>query len=148
MEELFRKCKKQVYVASYLLVLISSCGINIRVPKMKFHCAYIRYTVGLSVEEIWSVTTEPITSDKDKSLSESPHNGDDDNQSVELTFAAENDDSIHSSHLDNTEDDAKSSVEHDSDYEVIDDAPDSMDGEELDELDAEIARELAEIDDL
>lgn len=113
-----------------------------------FHCAYIRYTVGLSVEEIWSVTTEPITSDKDKSLSESSHNGDDDNQSVELTFAAENDDSIHSSHLDNTEDDAKSSVEHDSDYEVIDDAPDSMDGEELDELDAEIARELAEIDDL
>lgn len=118
-----------------------------------FHCAYIRYTAGLSVEEIWSVQSEPITNNKDANKSASLDNIDD-AKSVELIFEQNESEkqstaSIHDDLDVDVQGDIVNTSPDNSDYELVDDALTSgMDEEELDELDAEIARELAEIDDL
>lgn len=119
-----------------------------------FHCAYIRYTAGLSVEEIWSVQSKPITTDvaaESVSAAASLHEIEDEN-SVELTFEANEPDikSVASSVHDVGDADAHGEIVNsspeNSEYEIVD--GEGMGEEELDELDAEIARELAEIDDL
>lgn len=120
---------------------------------LQFHCAYIRYTAGLSVEEIWSVQSEPITNNKDANESASLDNIDD-AKSVELIFEQNESEkqstaSIHDDLDVDVQGDIVNTSPDNSDYELVDDALTSgMDEEELDELDAEIARELAEIDDL
>lgn len=123
---------------------------------MQFHCAFIRYEKGLSVEEIWAIQAEPV---ENKALPESPSGQNvDDTESVELTFEPDDDEAEIESVLNEDDDDAtgtgagtgntsttKSAI---SEYEMVDAESDRMDDAELDELDAEIARELAEIEDI
>jgi hypothetical protein len=106
------------------------------------------------VEEIWSVQSKPITTDvatESVSAAASLHEIEDEN-SVELTFEANEPDikSVASSVHDVGDADAHGEIVNsspeNSEYEIVD--GEGMDEEELDELDAEIARELAEIDDL
>lgn len=105
------------------------------------------------MEEIWSVQSEPITNNKDANESASLDNIDD-AKSVELIFEQNESEkqstaSIHDDLDVDVQGDIVNTSPDNSDYELVDDALTSgMDEEELDELDAEIARELAEIDDL
>ena len=118
---------------------------------MQFHCALIRYEKGLGVEEIWAVDGEQ-KAEHEESNEKSAEKVQDEG-SVELTFEPDENEAEIESIL-NEDDDitdtcnsslAKSSG---SDYEIVDkDGGDDV-GEDLDELDAEIAKELAEIDDL
>jgi len=123
-----------------------------------FHCAFIRYEKGLSVEEIWSVHEHGQQSDPSSSAkaghgsvagsvaSLHGHSNADDEDSVELTFEPDDGDDYHPEE----EDDGGvvDAPETDSsDFELVDRASDNaLDDEELDELEAEIARELEEID--
>jgi len=121
---------------------------------LQFHCAFIRYEKGLSVEEIWAIQAEP---DENKAAPESPSGQNlDETGSVELTFEPDDDEAEIESVLNEDDDDAtgtgagntsaaKSTI---SEYEMVDSESDKMDDAELDELDAEIERELAEIEDI
>lgn len=117
-----------------------------------FHCAYVRYTKGLSLEEIWSIQTEPVANSTESSF----HEGDDANASVEINFEQETDiDNISASSLKQDDDGEEEkaympSAKSTGEFELVDaeESTIQLDDSELDELDAEIARELADIDNL
>lgn len=126
-----------------------------------FHCAYIRYEKGLSVEEIWVETGSKPSIEQDASGTHSQTQIANEESSVELTFEADDkddndDDAEIESVLNEVTDHAKSdTVETTSstksatnEYEMINEVQDKIEGDDLDDLDAEIARELAELEDI
>lgn len=156
MEELFRKCiESECYSTGELTQCSYSPSNTVCAQKcLQFHCAFIRYEKGLSVEEIWAIRAEPADN---KAAPESPSSQNiDETGSVELTFEPDDDEAEIESVLNEDDDDAtgtgagnpstpKSAI---SEYEMVDAESDKMDDAELDELDAEIERELAEIEDI
>lgn len=129
---------------------------------VKFHCAYIRYEKGLSVEEIWSVGSNQCETDPDvaSAHSQSKVINNNDEVSVELTFEAADEN-------DNDEDEIESVLKEDTtnvkgdaseiessrkspldNYEMVNKVQPDMEDDDLDDLDAEIAKELAELDDI
>lgn len=115
-----------------------------------FHCAFIRYEKGLSVDEIWAIQAE-TSADVEKAVVDSASRQSlDDTGSVELTFEHDDDEAEEEDDDDDATGPGNASATKSttSEYEMVDDLSEKMDDEELDELDAEIAKELAEIDDL
>lgn len=150
MEELFCKLTSNRRIAQYYLLhlpLTYMCAQTF----LQFHCAFIRYEKGLSVDEIWAIQAE-TSADVEKAVVDSASRQSlDDTGSVELTFEHDDDEAEEE---DDDDDDAtgpgnaSATKSTTSEYEMVDDLSEKMDDEELDELDAEIAKELAEIDDL
>jgi hypothetical protein len=121
-----------------------------------FHCAYTRYEAGLSIDEIWSYNPEEA---KKEEAAEEVEEAAEETVVFDETVEAEQDSSEHaftaepsdepdspvagSSSLDyGTTADTSPSDSVTNEYEVVDEDYGDGSGAELDELEAEIAREL------
>jgi len=145
-----------------------------------FHCAFIRYEKGLSVEEIWAVGQpnyetghDDIVADaKSQTQSTKNENNNNDEVSIELTFEADENDN-HDVDVDVDVDEIESALNEGEttdvkvgasaskigssnkqsplgSYELVDTSHVKTEGHDdgLDDLDAEIEKELAELDDI
>jgi hypothetical protein len=123
----------------------------------------MRYEKGLSVEEIWAAESNPVSEEKVVSApSQSRIANEADDDSVELTFEVdgnEDDDDekeiesvlkedTESANADEAEMESSKKSTAAAGYEIVNRAPGKMEGDDLDDLDAEIAKELAELDDI
>lgn len=129
------------------------------------NCAYARYEKGLEIDEIWGDKVETKTLESEHSnptplpLTDSPHAAgntndmttSDDEVSIEMTFERENslDNSISGSSMTgraNTETfiEQGSHTGSSNEYEIVDGVVGDLDDDDLDDLEAEIARELGE----
>lgn len=139
---------------------------------VQFHCAFIRYEKGLSVEEIWSEagSKREIETDAANTHSQTDIANKNDEESVELTFEADENNSNDEDEIESVlkEDESNDKVDASNmessrkspigNYEMVDKVKHNMVGSggdddddgggDLDDLDAEIAKELAELDDI